>query len=238
MGVGLSRSTCSTSMDEMAVRRAHDQLTNRLDAVDQPPVMQCDEGVLDGSTEVVVHREGLPSTSRLRRPVVCICSLMRSPLTAFHFHTSAMKASRPRSWRLCPLSLLQLLLHHHLRGDARVVSAGEPQRRLGPACAASGRWRPRLEQVRAWPRWRVPVTLGGGMTIDEGRIGGGIDGGGGEGVTPGTVEALVAPPGVPAGLDLRGVVGVGHGGGEVLGGVGGEDGTETWRAEEEDEREE
>ena len=58
----------------------------------------------------------------------------------------------------------ELALHHHLRGDAGVVGAGQPQR---------GQPRMRCQRMMMsisvcssmWPMCRVPVTLGGGSVM-------------------------------------------------------------------------
>ena len=55
------------------------------------------------------------------------CRVMVPPLSAFHFHTRSMKASRPRSWRRDVL-LFELALDHHLGRDAGMVGARLPQR--------------------------------------------------------------------------------------------------------------
>ena len=58
-------------------------------------------------------------------PMRRIWVVMVLPDFSFHSHTLAVKASRPRSWRLIFL-LLQLALHHDLGGNAGVVGARNP----------------------------------------------------------------------------------------------------------------
>jgi len=51
---------------------------------------------------------------------------------------------------------------------AGVVGAGDPEHLMALPCASTRSpglsWRVLL---RAWPMWRAPVTLGGGMTIEK-----------------------------------------------------------------------
>lgn len=109
----------------------------------------------------------------------------------FHFQTSSMNFSLPRSWRLIPFSLISFfstttwvampawsqpgfhsvvsprilclkVKHNHSLHDVRVTSFTFA---AFPTCSyhrVSVSW---MALVRAWPRWSDPVTLGGGIHI-------------------------------------------------------------------------
>ena len=88
-----------------------------------------------------------------------ICSRMAPPYCFFHCQTRSMKASRPSRAALALGG--QLPLHHHLRGDAGVIRARQPQCH-GDAChrviMSISVW------FSIWPMCRRPVTLGGGSS--------------------------------------------------------------------------
>ena len=96
-----------------------------------------------------------------------IWRVIAPPDCSFHAHTRSTNFSRPRSWRDVP-SGFELALDHHLRRDARVVGAGLPQRVVAlhavPADSTSISvcW-------NACPMCSVPVTLGGGSWMQNGR---------------------------------------------------------------------
>ncbi len=89
------------------------------------------------------------------------CSAICPPLCPFQAHTRSRNASRPSSWRLVPP-----------RASCRstTVWVAMPAWSI-PGCQRVLKPRMRCQRVRvsskaariAWPMWRLPVTLGGGI---------------------------------------------------------------------------
>mmetsp|Transcript_29678 Transcript_29678/g.64791 ORF Transcript_29678/g.64791 Transcript_29678/m.64791 type:complete len:320 (+) Transcript_29678:521-1480(+) len=92
------------------------------------------------------------------------CRQMVVPLCSFHFHTSSRKASRPRVWRVIWRSFMiffstTVCVAMPAWSVPGTHSVSYPLiffQRTMVSCT---------ELVSACPRWRVPVTLGGGITI-------------------------------------------------------------------------
>ena len=61
------------------------------------------------------------------QPSFLSCWMMMPPCFSFHAQTRLRNSSRPRSCAVLLFLFLELLLDHHLRGDAGVVGAGEPE---------------------------------------------------------------------------------------------------------------
>ena len=110
-------------------------------------------------------------------------------------------SSRPRSWRLFFSVLLQLLLHHHLRGDAGVVGAGEPEG------VEAGDALPADEDVLQRGGERVAEVERAG---DVGRRQHDGEGRPGPVVLVAVEVAALLPEPVPAGLDLAVLVALGQ----------------------------
>mmetsp|Transcript_6070 Transcript_6070/g.19785 ORF Transcript_6070/g.19785 Transcript_6070/m.19785 type:complete len:236 (+) Transcript_6070:2938-3645(+) len=91
------------------------------------------------------------------------CSQMREPYWSFHFQTSSTNFSRPRSWRETPLfascfstTVCVAMPAWSVPGTYNVAS---PFMRCHLVNESS------IAAVRAWPKWRLPVTFGGGITM-------------------------------------------------------------------------
>ena len=95
-----------------------------------------------------------------------IWPVMRLPEAAFHAHTRSTKRSRPRSWRVSPSAASSRSTTFWVAIPAWSVpgshSTAYPCIRLRRTITS---W---SDMFRAWPMWRIPVTLGGGMTIENG----------------------------------------------------------------------
>ena len=97
-------------------------------SVDEAFGVEANERLLDGADEAGVHRESgaLP----IRRHAEAVL-LLEDDVAVFLFpcpHTVHERLA-PKVVAALALRLLERLLHHVLRGDARVVEAGHPQRR-------------------------------------------------------------------------------------------------------------
>jgi hypothetical protein len=66
-----------------------------------------------------------------------IWSVMAEPYWRFHSQTRAVKTSRPRGLRLVAFGG-ELAFDHHLRGDASVIGAGNPERGLAAHSVPAG----------------------------------------------------------------------------------------------------
>ena len=91
---------------------------------------------------------------------------MRPPYSSFHCQTRRSNSSRPES-HARQFFFRELPLHHHLRGNAGVIRARQPQRRSRPSCDASGRRHP-SRCGRACGRCAAsPLRSAGGMTSEN-----------------------------------------------------------------------
>ena len=89
--------------------------------------------------------------------------VMVPPDSAFHCHTRSRNASRPRSWRDCPCAA---------SWRSTTICVAMPAWSV-PTCHSVSRplmraWRISRSitvLLKAWPMCRLPVTFGGGITM-------------------------------------------------------------------------
>ena len=95
-------------------------------AIDEPALVQCDERVLDGPRQVVVHSEGLaaPVDGRAESSYLLVDAVTIGVLPLPHLLDERLASQVVP--RLLPLPH-QLLLHYDLSGYTRVIGAGQPE---------------------------------------------------------------------------------------------------------------
>ena len=102
-------------------------------------------------------------------PSARCCCAMRFPYSSFHFHTRRTNSSRPRSWRdffsvFCSSRSTTICVAMPAWSMPGIHSALKPLMRFQRMSASS------RVAVRAWPRCRLPVTLGGGRMMQYGGL--------------------------------------------------------------------
>ena len=159
-------STWSTSMSEIAVLSAVLQFTSRCARYTLPPACSLRKAALTAlvswSSMVKAWRDqsGDAPTRRSWAQILL-------PYFSTHSCTASTKASRPMSWRDIPFSRASVfsttvcvaMPAWSVPGTHSVV---RPRIRFQRTTASS------MAAMRAWPRCREPVTLGGGMTMTKG----------------------------------------------------------------------
>ena len=99
-------------------------------------------------------------------PSARCCSEMREPLFSFHAQTRFKNSSRPRSWRLF-FSVLDSSRSTTIWVAMPAWSMPGIQSALWPLIRFQRIRMSSMVAVSAWPMCRLPVTLGGGSTMEN-----------------------------------------------------------------------
>ncbi len=87
------------------------------------------------------------------------------PYFSFHSQTRSTKASRPSSWRVVPSARTSFSTFACVAMPAwsvpRIQSVFFPRIRFIRTSASC------IDPFSAWPMWRTPVTLGGGIATEK-----------------------------------------------------------------------